>query len=62
MSITEIKTEITQLPEADLVRWFEEFQADFWGKQIEQDAPAGRLDALVEEALREARASHSRPV
>ena len=30
--------------------WFEEFQAQVWDRQLEQDVKAGRLDALLEQA------------
>lgn len=33
--------------------WFAEFDADAWDRQMEEDAQAGRLDKLAEEALRE---------
>ena len=36
---------------AKLAQWFAEFQADVWDKQIEDDAKAGRLDSLAEQAL-----------
>lgn len=39
MGITEIKTKVAELPElelADFARWFEEFQADAWGRQTAQ--------------------------
>lgn len=32
-------------------RWFAEFDAAVWDRQIEQDARAGKLDALADEAL-----------
>ena len=36
---------------AKLARWFAEFQADVWDKQIEDDAKSGRLDSLADQAL-----------
>ena len=65
MSITEIKTIISQLPPtdlADLTEWFEEYQADLWDKQIEEDALAGRLDALATQANQEFDAGRCRPL
>ncbi|KAF0107169.1 MAG: hypothetical protein FD146_2010 [Anaerolineaceae bacterium] len=52
MTISEIKQAITQLPPQDLSRlraWFEEFDAQMWDKQIEEDAKSGRLDQLLAE-------------
>ncbi len=65
MSIQEIETAITRLPApevAQLASWFEEFQADLWDRQIEEDALAGRLDALGREADREFEAGRCRPL
>ena len=42
---------------AKLARWFAEFQADVWDRQIEDDAKSGRLDSLADEALASHRAS-----
>jgi hypothetical protein len=41
-------------------RWFEEFDADEWDRQIEADVQAGKLDALAERALRDHAAGRSR--
>ena len=41
-------------------RWFAAFDAAAWDEQIEQDAAAGKLDALADEALAEHQASRSR--
>ena len=53
MDIKEIESAIAQLPPselAELAKWFEEFQAQVWDEQLEQDVKAGRLDALLEQA------------
>jgi hypothetical protein len=53
MDIKEIESAIAQLPStelAELAKWFEEFQAQVWDEQLEQDVKAGRLDALLKEA------------
>ncbi|HEY0606648.1 MAG TPA: hypothetical protein VGD58_27225 [Herpetosiphonaceae bacterium] len=54
-TVDEIKTAITQLPpEAlhELREWYEQFDAQLWDQQIEEDVAAGRLDNLAEEAIR----------
>ncbi len=33
--------------------WFEEFDAEAWDRQFEEDILAGRLDAMAEEAIRD---------
>ena len=55
MSVKEIEIAITQLPSADLVElmtWLENYHAEMWDKQIEEDLEAGRLDALLAEVDR----------
>ncbi|MBO1437611.1 hypothetical protein [Meiothermus sp. CFH 77666] len=32
-------------------RWFAEFKAELWDKQIEADAKAGKLDQFADEAI-----------
>jgi len=55
-TIQAIEQAIQQLPEAELCElrcWFTEFTEDLWDKKIENDANAGKLDALAAEALAE---------
>ena len=47
---------------AKLARWFAEFQADLWDKQIEADAKVGRLDRLADQALASHNAGKTRPL
>lgn len=64
MSVVEaIETAIRQLPPNDLAefrRWFAEFDAAVWDKQIEADAATGKLDTLAAEAVAEYRAGKAR--
>lgn len=56
MSVQELQTAVTQLPSHDLaqfVAWIEEYQAQAWDRQIEQDIHAGCLNALADQADRE---------
>ena len=65
MTIKELQREITQLPPAELAElteWFEEFLAQTWDKQIEQDSESGRLDALIQQAEREYEAGRYKPL
>ena len=32
-------------------RWFHEFDAEAWDRQLEADVQAGKLDALADEAI-----------
>lgn len=57
-TVIEIERAIEQLPPGDLAQlraWFAEFDALRWDRQFEQDAAAGRLDALANEALADLR-------
>jgi hypothetical protein len=52
--IEELEDRIRHLSVTDLAafrRWFAEFDAEAWDRQLEPDAEAGRLDALADEAL-----------
>ena len=65
MTITELEQAVTQLSEEELVRfraWFDEYFAEIWDKQIEDDAKAGRLDKLIAEATEEYNAGLSKPL
>jgi hypothetical protein len=56
--ISEIEVAVAKLSREDLStfrNWFQEFDADAWDKQFEDDVAAGRLDALAEEALSDLR-------
>jgi hypothetical protein len=65
MSSEELKTVVAELPAEELARfsaWFEEFMANQWDRQIEEDAKAGRLDHLAERALAEYRKGEFTPL
>ena len=52
-NVKSIEKAIKSLPPADLAefrRWFAEYDAAAWDKQIEQDAASGKLDGLAAEA------------
>jgi uncharacterized protein VirK/YbjX len=49
MSVLELEQAISQLPAEELshlAKWFEEYLADEWDKQIERDAAAGKFDKM----------------
>lgn len=53
MSVEEIESVVSGLPAHELARfsrWFEEFKADQWDRQIELDVLAGRLDGAIKRA------------
>ena len=64
-TIQEIERAVVGLSPEELAEfwaWFLEFDAAAWDQQFEQDAVAGRLDALAEEALEDLRAKRTRPL
>jgi hypothetical protein len=57
-NVAEIKQAVEQLPPAELAKfreWFAEHDAAQWDRAIEDDVRAGRLDALADEAIADAR-------
>ncbi|MDW8345006.1 MAG: hypothetical protein RMM51_11015 [Verrucomicrobiae bacterium] len=57
--LEQIEAEIAKLTPQEaqqLAKWLEEYLAREWDKQIEQDAKAGRLDFLFEDADAERKA------
>lgn len=62
-NVKSIEKAVESLPPSDLAefrRWFAEFDATAWDRQIEQDAASGKLDQLAAEALTDYRAGSAR--
>ena len=62
-TVDEIKAAIQNLPPGDqarLVDWVVERAKKGWGRQIAADIEAGKLDSLLEEVDRDARAGDLR--
>ncbi len=62
-SLEDIEKAVTELPADQFAKfraWFEEFEATRFDQKIEQDAQAGRLDQLAEQALADFRAGRTR--
>jgi len=54
MKVEQIKVAIMNLSWSELdtfSKWYKEFEAQRWDRQIEEDIKAGKLDKLAEEAL-----------
>jgi hypothetical protein len=61
--VDEIERAVRELSAQDLRefrRWFQEFDAARWDRQLEEDVAAGRLDALADEALADLRVRATR--
>lgn len=65
MSVQEIESEVARLPADELARfskWFEEYLADQWDRQIEADILAGRFAAAGQRAEAEFEAADCKPL
>lgn len=54
--VEKISIELQEFSEAELAafrKWFHEFDAEQWDRQIADDAAAGKLDALAEKSLQD---------
>jgi hypothetical protein len=54
ITVQDIKQALARLPKPELDRfrsWFEEFDAEAWDRQFEEDAESGKLDRLAGQAL-----------
>jgi len=61
--IESLEREIRKLSSEELAqfrRWFAEFDAALWDRQLEADAAAGKLDALANTALADHQSGRSR--
>jgi hypothetical protein len=62
-SVEQIAGAVKRLPKKDLARfrkWFADYDAAVWDRQLEQDAAAGRLDTLARQALRDHQSGRTR--
>ena len=62
-NVKSIESAVESLTPMDLDefrRWFAEFDANAWDRQIERDADSGKLDQLAAEALADYRAGAAR--
>ena len=62
-TIEDIEKALTELPSDQLAEfraWFEAFDAARFDEKIDQDAKAGRLDRLAEQATADFRAGRAR--
>ena len=55
-TVTDISGAVKRLPKKELARfrkWFAEYDAAEWDRQLDSDTAAGKLDALIREAERD---------
>lgn len=63
ITVEDIEKAVEKLPPDKLAKfraWFEDFEAKRFDHKIEQDARSGKLDKIVEQALREHRDGRTR--
>jgi len=63
--LEKIEQDIASLSKSDLQKlsdWLEEYKADLWDKQIEDDAKSGKLDKLFAEAEADIAVGKIRPL
>ena len=56
LTIQDIEKEISSLSREELAEfraWFEEFDAENWDRQFEEDVKSGKLDKLAEQAIKD---------
>ena len=56
MNIQKIENEIIKMTSAELAKfrsWFEEFDANSWDKQFENDVKSGKLENHAEQAIKD---------
>jgi hypothetical protein len=65
MSVEELELVVSRLGADELVlfsRWFDEFRAEQWDRQIEADILAGKLDAAGQRADNDFESERSTPL
>lgn len=64
-TVQQIEHAVRQLSPPELVKfraWFTDFDAEAWDRQFEEDALAGRLDKLGDEAVADLRQGRCKPL
>ncbi len=63
--VQRLKREIKELAPSELAafrKWFQDYDAAQWDKQIEEDAMAGKFDRLAEKALADHKAGRTKEI
>ena len=62
-TVADISGAVKRLPKKELARfrkWFAEYDAAEWDRQLASDSAAGKLDALIREAERDHRTGRTK--
>ncbi len=63
--IQSIENEVRKLSKPELAqfrKWFEEYEAEAWAREIERDVASGKLDKLAQNALEDYKAGKCKPL
>lgn len=63
--VQRLEREIRELSQSELAafrKWFQEYDADLWDRQIEEDVAAGQFDELVQKALTDHKAGRAKEI
>ena len=64
-TVAQISGAVKRLPRKELAKfrkWFAEYDAAIWDRQIEADSKTGKLDVLIREARRDHKAGRTKPL
>jgi len=64
-TVAAISGAVRRLPKRELARfrkWFAEYDAAVWDRQLSADSRAGKLDRLIRDAQRDHRAGRTKPL
>jgi hypothetical protein len=62
-TVQEVEKAVSKLSPQELARfraWFEQFDAEVWDKQFENDAKSGKLDIIADKAIAEYKAGKAK--
>ncbi len=63
--VQKLEREIRELAPSELValrKWFQDYDAAQWDKQIEEDAASGKFDRLAQKALADHKAGRAKEI
>lgn len=63
--VQRLEREIRELSQSELAafrKWFQEYDAALWDRQIEEDVAGGRFDELAQKALADHKAGRAKEI
>ena len=65
LELQDIENEVLSLPKgkySEFRKWFFSYDFELWDRDIETDSNAGKLDFLIEEAVKEEKSDELKPL